>query len=372
MSDQPERILITGFSQGGTTLLLSLFDGHSGLSVYPDEPGLMRPYQRWPGYRSGQHLMIDCLVGTPDPVHLGDLFWQAGDRPNLQSRTSPVVRAPDTVIHDLRRRLPDMVKRKRLRGLEEQLTTAEHERYFDRYYTLYLDRYAHAPATTLSELLNAYFAAHQAGLEEIGAEARHGRTQLIKQPISGMRALYHLNGLSQALGRPHIVFLERNPFARLLSNIKHKSRHTDAPARLRSRPRAFVFRAAKNAYDWALYCRLKKDLEKMPNLVVINYDRLASDTADAMHRLAAQLGLAFEDILLRTTKLGIDQQVVTNRTGAIGSASNTSVDRWRKELSPAEIGIQATLILAAHLYCRLRHRRTLSRAPNAPLQPVAD
>jgi hypothetical protein len=322
-------VWLSGHSQAGTTLLLSLIDGHPECLVYPDEPSFSRLFDRMAGYNSAQHMHADFLFGTPEPLLCAR---EAGLAVNIKSDRVPAVSEP-LPKDDMLARLISYAPRKRLRGLETT-DTADFDQalFFSSYYSSLVSRLSEIKCVSPVETVSATFDALRSALAKTAPALSEGRAmRVFKQPRTRLRS-YSMSWFTDAWPEGKVVFMTRNPFARLLSIIRHDTRFGQDEIRLNTAPRKFLRLCRSVAAD---YWRAKS-LVSEPNFLLVDYDELTANTAVQINKICSFLGISADPILYTPTKLGFPVNTPTNRTGAGKAISSNSRDKWKSELTSGE------------------------------------
>jgi len=331
-----ELIYLTGFSQGGTTLLMSLLDYHPDLLVYPDEPAFGRLFKRAPNYKSPRHIAADFLFGTPNPIHLAS---EAGTK-NIKGKKFPAATENEfarigTVLDQ------NWIERKKLRGIPEN--EFDHAGFFKKYHGCLIKALIENREITPKMAVTFAFEALE---NAYPAAARGRRIRTFKGPLSGVSVTKldwfrtHFKGA--------IVFIYRHPHARLYSQILHfrqKGRSQCAP-RLRESFLGFVRLCIHNAREQ----NEAQKIAKLPYIISINYEDLVNDCEKTMKNLCRQLDIPFNEIVLKPTKLGIAVKNPTDRTGGDGAVSNASLYKYKKGLTFWEKMIFSIILAGSRPY----------------------
>jgi len=299
--------------------LMSLLDGHPDLLVYPDEPAFGKIFRRAQHYRSAKHVAADFLFGTTNPVHLAS---EAGTG-NVKSKKLPAAYENDfEKIYS--RAYHHWLSHKRLRGIPDN--GFDHAGFFQMYHehlaaALKEDQEI-TPKTTVSLAFEAL---------EYAFPSRHGKKRrwTFKGPLSGV-STKKLDWFRENFSGT-IVFIHRNPHARLYSQMLHfrkKGRPQYAP-RLRESITGFLRLCARNVREQ----REAKKIAQSPDVISIEYEELVTDCEKTMKNLCKKLGIVFNEIVVRPTKLGVSVKNPTDRTGGSGAVSIASVYKYRQELT---------------------------------------
>lgn len=338
-ADDDRIIWIAGPSQSGTTLLMSLMDGHPELLVYPDEPHFPRIFQRAPLYASGKQMFLDFLYGTNNPVHLArDVGFRT------TNRKPPIV---DESAEEWLNEIPRIVRAKTLYGVSAP--SFDHVRFFSSYFASLLGNAVKAETVSPQTLIDWAYRAVEAGEAAVRCKSRpRGRIPAFKMPmrdvdrtkIEWFRAHYG--------GR--IVFIRRNPYARLWSQIADRARRgrPERAPRLLCSSRGFVRLALFRALDE----REAAWLVSQPGIVTVRYEALAMNPRGEMRRLCAELGLSFDEVVCEPTRLGYPVKNRTDHRRKGTGVSRESLNAYRRELSLGEKLIFGACLVAVRLLPR--------------------
>ena len=331
-------IFLTGFSQGGTTLLLSLFDGHSQCAVYPDEPGFYKMWIRRKSYRSNEQKFADCLAGLPNRIHLAREYQIYSDNRQLKNNYNAVVADKDSsdVIEMVRKTYRDKIKSKKLRGIEQNLDAETQQKFFQAYFSSLFANAKSPGSMDFQHVYSACFQALQEATNKVFKTGNKREVHVFKQPFTNLKHLKLLDTFLDNFENPKVVFIDRNPHARLLSIINHNVSKGRSEIRFKNRPVRFLSLALKNAMDFKKFARFKKRHSNNKDFVFPSYERLVIDTESQMRDLCKTLGIQFEPALLKPTKLGVGSKVHTNRTGSGASVSVDAMEKWKTELTTVE------------------------------------
>jgi hypothetical protein len=318
----PELIWITGFSQGGTTLLMSLLDGHPDLLVYPDEPAFGKIFKRRSHYLSIKHFLADFIFGTTNPIHLAK---EVGTQ-NPKSKWYPAV--SETEYEKIKSILNSKwLASKTLRGINN--VEFNEKTFFNNYFRKILDLMENVNEIDPKIAVNLAFKA----LEYSYPQGRDRNCiYTFKGPLSSV-SVEKLDWFRNNF-RGLIIFIHRNPYARLYSQILHfrqKGRPHAGP-KLNESLIGFLRLCIANAKDYTQSLKISR----MENVISIRYEDLVGNCEGTMHSLCAKLQIPFDKVLLRPTKLGYIVKNPTDRTGDDGSVSTTSLFKYKDGLNTIE------------------------------------
>lgn len=330
---QKATIFLAGFSQGGTTLLLSLLDGHPEVFVYPDEPHFSKIFLRSESYVSAKHMWTDSLMGTPNTLLNVNRF------PVKELKQKQRAAVPPDQVDDAydawSGALGTGAPQGQVRGLKD--TGAS-----DDFINAYLSELHKMPT---GETLQLADVVHR----HLTAAARAQAPDIVpsrfafKEPIHDMRHLNWLDAFLQMAPESRVVFLTRHPLARLSSMMRFHEK-LGRNFRLSRNPIGFLRLAHKNARDYRLFRLWAKRQAQNPSVLILGFEDLVAAPQDTLRDFADWAGIRFDDKLLSPTKLGAPVKVLTDRTRGDGSISASNVDAWRANLSLAERGLQSALL----------------------------
>lgn len=330
-------VWLTGLSQGGTTLLLSLMDGHPDLLVYPDEPSFRRLFERAGSYQDPSHMLADFLFGTPNPLHFArqaEIKLPHSDRTRSRVQSLDPGFLTNTEI---------MAAQKQLRGIEAsaflRATGFEQSDFFVEYNQELLRLSKNIETVDPKALVKASFDALRHAVRKTVPGLKTGHINTFKHPISRLRE----NGFSwffNSWPEGKIIFMRRNPYSRLASRITSIQKKKKHKPRLHENPLKYIKLAGKTASDHCISSRLKSS----DNFLVLDYENMILDLESEMKKAADFIGIPFHDSLLKISKLGIESRIPTNRTGEEQKVSTMSLEKWKSILSGPETGILKLLI----------------------------
>jgi len=331
----------TGLARSGTTLLLSLLDGHSRALAYPVEPSFRLPATR--PYHDVEHLIADWLLGTPNPMHLHAVADRVpgvpGDFDFKKGR--PIPPGIDLEALDL----DAMSSAVCPRGIDaEQLRAAID---MPRYHRGLIDRLRRrgslAPADVLGQTMLA-----------LADALRHPVAPdlwLFKHPMANYRP-EDFDWFFQAFAEGRAIMILRDPRAQFGSAVRYDAKpHAGKDSGWRRFKRFHKLLRRVEANHLAMLAAARRYGPGRVELV--RYEDLVQDTPGTMRRLAAFLGVDFEDILTRPTLLG-QAAAVETASGEGRMVNAQSLERWRDDFSPAQHArIEAALDRFFRLHPRL-------------------
>lgn len=321
---------LTGHTHSGTTLLLSLIDGHQDCLVYPVEPFFHSLHYKH-ATCSRADLIKNFLMKSRNAVHRGPerclMDHLAGDDGELD------LDAVADVMQQLaaHKTFPGPVPP----GLSS-------EAFYSAYFASLIADLKKMNTASGKFLVEASFAALQAGLQSGYPELRSGANLCFKDPIGQFRP-GALDWFLNAWPEGKIVFLRREIHARVWSHITHDLRKGRPNVRLSLDQRAFRGLCKSYARD-RVYSEL---LPESDRILKIDYETLVTCPRETMKLVCDFLGIAFTESVTRTTFLGCDASPSTNRTGS-STVSTASLHKWKSNLTrPEQLWISYYLARAA-------------------------
>lgn len=317
-------IWISGHSQSGTTLLLSLLDGHPDCLVYPDEPSFPRLFSRSHEYKTAGHLLNDFLCGTPNPIH----FAAEADVSvrSMKDRKQPAIGA----LQSFKEIIPkNSIEHKKIPGIQN--CEFPHRDFFLKYIEGIERRSLSMYEPDPKMLVEHCFDALADTLRSVQPDFEFGSIRMFKQPISSFDDS-NLEWFQKAWPDGKIIFLHRNPYGRLASIIQYEKQREQGSRCLRRDRKAFLNRCIDVARDH----RKIEDLIDQNGIMLLQYEMLVSEPEKEMRKVCGFLEIEYHSSLLKPSKLGQRTNISTNRTGQSDKISVVSTERWRKSLSLSE------------------------------------
>lgn len=315
-------VFITGFSQGGTTLFLSLLDGHPEITAYPDEPSFRRIFERRNQYETREHMAADWVFGTPNPLHLSQEVQQQISQGDIKGNIPAVPPSAYSLISQ------DAVsyKDKKVRGLDN--STFDHESFFCTYYEHLFHFLREPDCTTPRDIVDRSFDALESAIE-----TDESRFRVFKHPMTKINK-YRIEQFKDNLDGP-IIFIHRHPLARLYSMIKVRENKTDRKGKLRGFSPDMIKLLVHNALDYKEYKKIVSDSRVM----TVRYEDVVTSPNETMRAVCDHLGIEFNNILVTPTKLGQTVQIPTSRVRNASTISDDGLHKWRDELTRGEIAL---------------------------------
>lgn len=273
---------VAGPAKSGTTLLVSLLDGHRDLLVLPEETAYFPTVLTKYGGRSRRE-QVDYLTGQS----LANVLF--GGRCKWGKRTY------------------------------SQLDTAGLKRRFE--------AAAFDPANVRRDLLVLLLEAYA---ETVGRPLDSVRCWVEKTPAN----------------RDHLgAILERFPHAKLLLTLRDPRALLAAQILLERTRKLRRFSVYLCMQHWRTAARLALRQRRDPagalgeeRMLVVGFRRMLRDPEAGMRRVCAFLGVPYDEVLLRPTKVGLPWAGNSATEQSFNAISTEPAERWRKFLTEEEIG----------------------------------
>lgn len=329
MIDETRPIFITGLMRTGSTLFLSLIDGHPELLVYPDEPSFERLYGR--RYSSPQHLRDDFLFGTPNPLHLYEgVRREAFDPIGFSSREWEPI--PEDLKVD-EGTIERAMKALKLRGAMDEALDFDFERYH---------KALREELDSLTEVSprGAIIATARA-LETALPRSERKRRFVYKQPLPHFRAESAAR-FFEDFPEGKMIVLHREPRALLASLLDYTEAERGGVLARLKRELYFLRRLGVLEADIRGYASLR-EIYGEERVFDLHYETLIADVEAAMRQVAEFLGVEFVEMLCTPTKLGQPVRVPTAIASASGGGEGPtriyegSLERYREDLGPRRL-----------------------------------
>lgn len=321
-----EMFWLTGHTQAGTTLLQKLFDAHPECATYPAEPYFYRLFPK-EQFGSPGDLKRRFLFNMRNGLHPSEKFANGADRTAWLERKNLFL-TYETASRELSRK-PFYEPR----GLNEA---------FFRSYYFNLHEEIHAiPGIAPKQYVEATFTAFRAASAEAMPKFRLGPHNTFKHPC---RRLFpdSFDWFFRHWPDGKVVFLARDPFARIWSHIAQKNKRSGHVVRYSNNRKAFVEIAKAFTQDYVATA----SLEKSQRILKINYEDLVTRPEATLRCICSFLKIDFNASLLRPTSMGLEDRVSTNRTGS-REINAKSLHKWKSNLSRTERAIIHSCMLRA-------------------------
>lgn len=321
-------VFLTGLMKSGTTLLLGLMDGADGVVCYPDEPSFDRLWSR--RYDDAEHMLRDWIYGTPNPMHLSKVMQEAHGQ-DFDPRGAALPKEKYPPLSEIERHCA----RSLLRGVDQ----VEGERLFDR--LQYLQGLVQPPLDGLTRTalvkrtVQAFHRAQRRPLAEPLAWA-------FKQPMPIVDPLF-LEWFWAQFPGGKIVFIVRDPRAYYVSRIDYTRRSGLLQKLAALRRRLLILSAVEADYRQITAIHRRAD----PRVCFVRYEDLVVDAVSVMQRVAGFVGVPYTEAMSRPTKLGLAAEMPTATREGGSTVFQSSKDRWRDRLGPAETALLEAATLGA-------------------------
>ena len=341
VQDWLERpIFVTGLMKSGTTLLLSLLDGHPDILAYPDEPSFHRTLLR--EYESREQMLVDFLYGTPNRAHFGAEILERDPellKADLLSWSEP---APFSTVPS-RDEFEELVDNKVLRSMDEpqQEKAIDLEAYFEEIYGFFEDESVRTPKELIRRTMKALAKARRADAD---AGYEHW---LFKQPFAHFRE-GKLDWFRDTYPAGKMIVLLRDPRGYVNSLLDYVQARWPDGRKWRlppdvARMLSFLTRVTDVRSDYRGFLFLD-EREPVVDVLPLTYESVVRNTEGTMRRVARFLELPFDDILTRPTKLGVSVRVTTATDDTkADKVYSKSVRKWEHQLKPTQIAILESL-----------------------------
>ncbi len=270
---------IAGPARSGTTLLTSLLDGHPDLLVLPEETAYFPTVRTKYGAKSRREQFDYLTTGTLSNVLFGGACkWGLRDYSHF-----PTARCRE----EFERRAFDPANARR-----DLLV-------------LLVETYA--------DLFNRPLASVRRWVEKTPANRDY------------LDAIFH------RFPQARVLLTIRDPRALLASQLQRET--------TRQQHRFSAYLVTRH---WLGVARLVRRHQQTPDaarpLEIVEYGQLLTDPAATLKRVCTFLGVAYTSAVLTPTKNGVPWKGNSSADAKFDSISREPVDRWRKLLTPTEIG----------------------------------
>lgn len=277
----PQPIFLTGAHKSGTSLLRSIFDGHSQLFAIPFETHFFQHAGFWVDYNYRSR--------RPEPL-----------------TTAAIIRAFKNWVHrynvsqdpysdaNLRGRLDEALFAKKISQIEE----------------------TDPPAVILEKYFEAIY------LSLMGKEPS-SEIRFVEKSVENAEFALEL---SRYFPQSKFIHILRNPYATLVAFRKFKSISYGYP---------LLPRIIKSLYN--SYYFLHKNLRMIPNYYVVRYRDLVEEPEKEIRKMCSFLDLPWEDILLQPTLLGKPWRGNSTSDRQFSRIDASQINRWKSEIYPVEI-----------------------------------
>ncbi len=283
MSWRERATFLGGHRKTGTTLLLNLFDGHPQLCTFPPDSGFFYGY--YPPYEAGQYSDEEKKSRIIDVMY-GNLRNNLERLEAWQGRSLPL----------------DALSRRFLERMEGVPCTARH---------------------LLLEAVSAF-------RDTVGTPAEHRVERWVEKTTS---TEIYASAVFEWFPDARFIHLVRDPrdnFGSLKSGWQ--ARYQDYNDRIETLLQSLLDRGGLGLKLAALNAERFGDHRYR----VVRFEDLTRDPEAVMRSLASFLGIAFDEVLLKPTFLGVPWQGNNFDGLKFDRASDVNVGRWRERIDDHE------------------------------------
>lgn len=319
---------LTGHTQAGTTLLQKLFDAHPDCATYPVEPFFYRLFPK-ENFSSPGELKRLFLFGTRNGLHLSEKFAK-GCNPDAWLARENLFLAYEAAS-----------RKRSLHG--DMKPGGLNELFFRSYYFRLHDEIHAIPGIDPKRYVDAVFTAFRAASAEAMPQFRLGPHNTFKQPC---RRLFSdsFDWFFDHWPDGKIVFLTRNPFARIWSHIDQERKRNGHTIDWSKDRKAFCEIAKTFTQDYVATASLKQT----QRILKVNYEDLVTKPDTTLRHICRFLRIDFSASLLQPTRMGFEDGKSTNRTGSV-EINTKSLHKWKTALSRTERAFIHKCMLRTHM-----------------------
>lgn len=189
--------------------------------------------------------------------------------------------------------------------------------------------------------MDAAFKALQAAVAATVPELAFGPHMVFKQPVGQLR---HgaLDWFFESWPEGKVVFMTRNPYARIWSHMRHEADMGRSTVRWSTDRAGFLKVVRSYAQDHVL----SRTLPRTDKILKVKYEDLATRPEDIMKRVCGFLGIGFHACCLEPSVFGHASSPSTNRTGK-NTINASSLHKWKDNLTAVEKAVIAYHIARA-------------------------
>ena len=327
-------IRATGHSQGGTSLLRSLLDGRKGLLVYPVEPSFERISQRLHSYENWEHMILDFLFCAKNDLHT--FGWEKYDRSVSKQKTAPPLKVLQAHMEEF---IAEDCPFEPAKELPEDDFPARE------FALAYLKEVLKAKdddcSVTLQNLVEVSFEALSKAFEAVGHSPEFpAEIFLFKSPMSVIRP-DKLDWFTRNIDNSKVIFIRRNPFARLQSRLQYLDRYRKSTSEKEINA-SLIFRIKLMRSVARDHVRASQ-IPESDKILVIWYEDLARNPKEVLDKISHFISAPPDPKEPALTTLGVEAKIQQNRTGE-KTVSVTAIDKWRKKLSLTEKALMCVFL----------------------------
>lgn len=294
-------VFVTGLMKSGTTLLMSLLDGHKDVVFMPDEPSFPKFLKT--DYKDSNQIINDILYGK-SPLNLGPALRDLGLCPEYDVKRGVFPEGP--LVPEKHHRMA--VKNYHNRGLSN-IPNFDPETYFNALRKHFTE---HPPQTAMDAILTC--------VRLFGS----GKMWGFKQPVSSFRS----DSLSW--------FYDSFPYGKPIVIVR------DPRAQFNSLKKMYRRRGNANFLGYPEAMSLKKSYKNILFSIkgrakFVFYEDLVTQPEQVMREIASYIGVDFSPTLLTPSRFGVPMAVSGGRERFGANISSYAVNAWQSELSHKEI-----------------------------------
>jgi hypothetical protein len=279
MNDSP--IFLLGLHKSGTSLLRSIFDGHSQIFSIPIEAHFFQNMKYW----------VDNEYRKQYPVKLNKNQIKEEFRNWIKFYNQLINPLADSVVKGI---FNEQNFYKKISDIQEDFND---KTIMEKYYE------------------SIYFSIYN---KPLNSELR-----IVEKSVENAEFAFELSTMFPKTKFIHIL---RNPYANIVSLRKFKSPIKSYP---------FINRLLKTMYNSFYYLYKNKNILK--NYYVLRYEDLVSDPEKYINEICKFAMLDFEEILLKPTLLKKPWRGNSTFGNIYNSISSSNIDKWNKNIFPLEI-----------------------------------
>lgn len=322
-------VWVTGLARAGTTLFLSLADGHSKCLAYPDEPSFRVLAERASLGRYGnvEELIADWLFGTSNPMHLWWIIDQRPDAPpGFKCKHLDTVGSMKIPEGDELAALSNQIV---MRGSNPEHQAAVLD--IAKYHRRLIERLRQANTLDIGHVtVETMLALHESLLDPPSPQR-----WLFKHPMVNYRP-QDVKWFFDSFPRGQIIFCMRDPRGRFSSEVRYDDKGEAKVAGPRRRFRRF-FKLLSNLERFYMTLLEAADELGPERAMIVRYEDLIEQTEPTMRRVADYMGLPFEQAMVTPSKLGKPVEVYTATMAGSSEVNDVSLRRWENDFTPRQL-----------------------------------
>lgn len=279
MNDSP--IFLLGLHKSGTSLLRSIFDGHSKIFTIPIESHYFQNMKYW----------VDNEYRKQRPMKL--------NREQIINEFSDWIKFYNSLVNPL----ADSV----VKGIFDESAFLQE---FSEIQDGYNDR----------QIMSKYF---EAIYYSIFKKSLTNDLRIVEKSVENAEFVFEL---SQMFPKAKFIHILRNPYANIVSLRKYKSQTNIYP---------YINRLLKTMYNSFYYLYKNKNI--INNYYVLKYEDLVANPSKYIQEICEFTNIEFDDILLSPTSLSKPWRGNSTFGKQYNSISASNIDNWKNKIYPLEI-----------------------------------